>query len=72
MVQVQLPLQSNGGAVTLPPGDEKKETFPVRKKRGTERWQTRCMRRTENPVKVIRFHLFPQNLYGVVQFPQVR
>ena len=24
------------------------------------------------PVKVIRFHLFPQNLYGVVQFPQVR
>lgn len=25
-----------------------------------ERWQTWCMRRTENPVKVIRFHLFPQ------------
>jgi hypothetical protein len=36
------------------------------------KWQTWCMRRTENPVKVIRFHLFPQNLYGVVQFPQVR
>lgn len=27
-----------------------------------ERWQTWCMRRTENPAKMIRFHLFPHQL----------